>query len=66
MLNKKYWPHQIRLTLNDTDIKVDELLTWCYDNILKGKFTSFTSYNSIIIGFAEETDVIVFKLRWCL
>ena len=62
ILNKKYWPMQIKLQHNSTtdDAKIE----WCKSNIGKDRFTYFNSYRYTTYAFTNEDDALMFKLKY--
>ena len=57
VLNKKYWPHQFRISNKD----VAELERWCYDNIKHSG--DWRNYGKMF-AFKRQDDATLFALKW--
>lgn len=55
VLNKKYWPHQIKV--NDDSGAIER---WCYENFKSANWRNVGTY----FAFKRGEDATLFSLRW--
>ena len=61
ILNKKYWPIQLKLV--EVGLP-DKRVEWCRLHLGKGCWAAFTNYGWTTFAFNEPADALVFKLTW--
>ena len=62
--NKKYWPYQCSIKLDDTYPKFDNHLDWLMEQGACNKFVYFTYQGKTYFGFNDEDIMSLFLLRW--
>lgn len=62
VLNKKHWPHQIRLSVNNQDTwdRVNEIERWCYETFKSANWRN----DGLYFCFKRHDDATLFGLRW--
>lgn len=55
VLNKKYWPHQVKINNN-----FDEAERWCYDNLKSCNWRNVGTH----YAFKKGDEATMFALKW--